>query len=745
MKALITALAIAVIACPGYAEVYYVSSNGDDGHPGTEARPFRTISAAASVAGPGDTITVHEGVYRERINPPRGGSSNAKRIIYQAAKGERVVIKGSETVKGWEQLQNDTWRVSIPNSLFGDFNPFDDLIRGDWFWSKDRDHHTGAVYLNGHWLVEARELDPVLAPFGVRIQGAEQNLLNVSWLQVAEGGKRIGANSFSAQSGIRITDCDEGGECIGQVKEVALRVESLSIGAIIELRLDSPQGELLGTASVHPPGGRQSWTTAVARIKPVSGVRELWLVFKAPPLAASDGLWFAEVNEKDTTIWAQFKGVDPNEEDVEINVRQSVFYPEIPGVNYITVRGFTLEHAATPWAPPTAEQIGLIGTHWSKGWVIEDNTVRYSVCTCVTLGKHGDEFDNTSANSSEGYVETIKRGLAAGWSRENIGGHIVRNNRISHCEQAGIVGSMGAAFSTITGNEIHDIHIRRLFTGAEMAGIKIHAPIDTLISNNHIHHVKRGIWLDWMTQGTRVTGNLLHDNATDTIRWQESWEAISPGGESDMFIEVNHGPFLIDNNIFLSPYSVNNRSQGVVFAHNIFAGAFRVVPHDSRQTPYHKAHSTEVVDLHDNPSGDNHYYNNIFVEHSDLSGYDTAELPVTMEGNVYLNGARPSKHETDPLIQPEFDPAFELMKRPDGWYLQVTADKAWADLDGPLVTSEILGKAIIPNLPYEQPDGTPYRLDTDHFGNERSSGSPYPGPFHELAEGTQTIKVWPRN
>ena len=93
MKVLITALSVVLTAGPGYAEVYHVSSTGLDGNPGTEAKPFKTISAAASVAGPGDTITVHEGVYRERINPPRGGSSDKKRIVYQAAKGDKVVIK----------------------------------------------------------------------------------------------------------------------------------------------------------------------------------------------------------------------------------------------------------------------------------------------------------------------------------------------------------------------------------------------------------------------------------------------------------------------------------------------------------------------------------------------------------------------------------------------------------------------------------------------------------------------------
>ena len=67
------------------AREFQVSVKGDDHNEGTAARPFRTISAAARVARPGDVITVHEGVYRERISPPRGGESDRKRIVYQAA------------------------------------------------------------------------------------------------------------------------------------------------------------------------------------------------------------------------------------------------------------------------------------------------------------------------------------------------------------------------------------------------------------------------------------------------------------------------------------------------------------------------------------------------------------------------------------------------------------------------------------------------------------------------------------
>jgi alpha-N-arabinofuranosidase len=122
--------------------------------------------------------------------------------------------------------------------------------------------------------------------------------------------------------------------------------------------------------------------------------------------------------------------------------RQTVFYPSRPGRDWITVRGFRLRHAATPWAPPTAEQIGLIGTHWSRGWIIEDNTVTHSMCAGITLGTYGDAYDNADG-TAEGYVGTIRRAQAftIPWDREHIGGHVVRRNTVAFCEQAGICGS----------------------------------------------------------------------------------------------------------------------------------------------------------------------------------------------------------------------------------------------------------------------------------------------------------------
>ncbi len=729
------------------AKVYHVSVRGDDAGDGSASHPLRTISAAAKLAQPGDAITVHEGVYRERITPPRGGESDQKRIVYQAAPGEKAVVKGSEAVKGWQKVQNDTWKVIVPNTFFGSFNPYSDLIRGDWFGPKGRDHHTGAVYLNGHWLTEAAMLDDVLKPIGDtplwHVQG-DQCLLNVAWLRPAEGS-RTPAAGFAAQQGVQTAPCSEGGECIGWIEhgdwaryervdfgrgatQMEIRAASATDGGIIEIRLDTAEGELLGTCPVPNTGDWQSWASFHAKIKPVSGVKTLCLVFKrAPSGSLSDAhLWFAQVDASNTTIWAQFKGINPNDAEVEINVRRTVFYPDKPGVNYITVRGFTMMHAATPWAPPTAEQIGLIGTHWSKGWIIEDNDVRYSTCVGITLGKYGDQWDNTSSNTAEGYVKTIERALETGWSRDNIGHHIVRNNHVAHCEQAGVVGSLGAVFCTITGNTIHEIHMRRLFSGAEMAGIKIHAAIDTEISGNHIYRTCLAIWLDWMAQGTRVTGNLLHDNNTQ------------------LFVEVDHGPFLVDNNLFLSGGSLLDMSEGGAYVHNLFAGHIAHHPELGRETPFHPAHSTKVAGLRKIPGGDDRYYNNIFVNDNGSTAYDKAAQPMQMAGNVFLKSARPSTHEQNPLVLPEFDPGIKLVEEKDGIYLHIALDKVWTEKQQhPLVTTELLGKATVPDAPYERPDGSPYRLDSDYFGNKRNAANPYPGPFEMPESGEQVLKVWP--
>ncbi len=734
----------AIIPIQASGAEWFVAANGNDSSPGTQESPLRTIQHAAELAQPGDTVTVHAGVYRERINPPRGGTSDTKRIVYQAAPGEKVEIKGSEVVGNWERVQNDTWKTTLPNSFFGSFNPYRDLIHGDWFFPNHREHHTGAVYLNGKWLVEACTLDDVLRPFGevlpAFVQQSRDVLLNVAWLRIGErtdDSERIAATDYAAKNGTRNAECSEGGQCVGWIRhghwlryenvdfgkrtdQVEIRAASATRGGIVEFRLDGPDGELLGTCAVPNTGDWQLWSSFYAKVRPLSGRKTLCLAFRAAePLTSNPGLWFAQVDNEKTTLWAQFKDVDPNKQLVEINVRRTVFYPDKPGRNFLTVRGFTMCHAATPWAPPTAEQIGLVGTHWSKGWIIEDNVISHSACSGIALGKHGDEFDNTSADSAEGYIETIQRAHAFSipWTKENIGHHIVRNNTISHCEQTGIVGSLGAVFSTITGNTIHDIHVRRLFGGCEMAGIKIHAAIDVEISRNRIYRTCLGLWLDWMAQGTRVTQNLFYDNL------------------ADLFTEVNHGPILIDNNVFLSASNGSSNSQGVVYAHNLFSGALVQMPHDARKTPYLRPHSTEIAGFPDNPPGDSQFFNNVFVGRGTMSTFDRATLPISAEGNVFFKGTKACKFEQKPLFN-SADVPVGLLANESGVSLTLPLPAGWVGAARrQTVTTALLGTAQVSHMAYENPDGSPLRVDRDYHGKPIDTANPVPGPFADPAGG----------
>lgn len=585
---------------PSEPRVYHVAVAGDDTQDGSEAAPLQTISEAARRAWAGDRIIVHEGIYREQVNPLRGGISDEERIVYEAAPGETVEIKGSEVVTGWVHQANDTWQVVLPNSFFGAFNPYDDLVQGEWYKVSGYPRHTGAVYLNGEWLTEAPSQTAVMAP----------------------------------------------------------------------------------------PG--------------------------ATPY------WFGQVDGLNTTIWAQFPGVDPNTELVEINVRQSVFYPELPGRNYITVRGFTMRQAATPWAGAMSEQVGLVGTHWSKGWVIEDNEISHSVCTGITLGRYEDWRGLPAANA-EGYKLSITRALEDGWSKETVGSHVVRNNHISHCEKNGIHGSLGGVFSTITGNTIHDIANLRWLGGFDRAAIKLLASFDTEISGNHIHGSFMGLWLDWMAQGARVSRNLFHDNS-----------------DRDLFLEVNHGPYLVDNNIFLSPVAIKSVSRGGAYVHNLVAGTIQVNHNDSRTTPYMLPHSTEFVAYHGNMSGDERFYNNLFVGGSGLAPYNGAILEVSMSGNVFLGGATPSSHEASPLVPVGHDPGLRLVEDPAGHLIEFDFDPAWRDVPGrSLITTARLGTTVVTEAPFENADGSPIRVDTDYFGVARSETAPFPGPFEMITAGSQ--------
>ncbi len=663
--------------------IWYVNAAAPKNGCGTKESPFTTISQAAALAVPGDEVLVAPGLYREYVDPKNGGTEEA-RIVYRSTEPLGAHITGAEEAKGWKLYQGTTWVLRVPNGVFGDYNPYTTYVYGDWYFSPVL-RHTGSVYVNGQEFYEAETLD----------------------------------------------ECLEGG--------------------------------------VWEP----SWNPAES-------------VYR----------WYTEQDGDETVIYANFHDYDPNEEYVEINVRRRCFFPSETGRGYITFSGFTVSKAATTWAPPAAFQDGMVGPHWSKGWIIEDCDISHSKCCGISLGKYydpdNDHYFTTKHVKSPTQMErdAVCRGQYHGWLKENIGHHIVRRCNIHNCEQTGIVGRMGCVFSIIEDNHIHHINNMQQLGGAEIAGIKFHAAIDVIFRRNHIHHCTMGIWCDWQAQGTRITGNILHDNQ------RPDGVPELPGGmmSQDIFVEVSHGPTLIDNNILLSRASLRIATEGVAMVHNLICGALTAVgggtdqtangKNQPRYTPYHIAHRTEVMGFMIILHGDDRFYNNIFVQRqavrpaaekedmgfrmadneevgthvfndyptydewikrfdiggkADMRGMQDAHfdhLPVWVEGNAYLAGAKPNVHETHNLVN-DFD-AVTVEVTEDG-KLITNVFELVQGFTAPIITSDTLGKAFEPEERFENPDGTAITFDTDYFGAHRGLTA-MPGPFADAAEAER--KLW---
>ncbi len=667
----------------------YVSGSVLRSGDGSMEHPFKTMQEAAIVAKPGDVVLVAPGIYREWVKPVNSGTDSERITYMSTAKGE-AVITGAERITGWEAFEN-VWRVRIPNSFFGDYNPYIDEVHGDWFRSSDFNPHTGDIYLDAKSMYEVFDL----------------------------------------------------------------------------------------SLCMHPQKDKRSWDPEFTRY-----------------------VWYTAQEDGNTIIYANFGGRDPNEENVEISVRKACFYPEETGIDNITITGFTIRCAATQWAPPTAYQEGMVGPHWSKGWIIEDCDIYESKCSGISLGKYFQKGNNNKwtttwvKDGTQTERDAVCQAVNEGWSRETIGSHTIRRCDIHDCGQTGIVGHMGGAFCVIEDNHIHHINNKHNLKGAEIGGIKLHAAIDTIIRRNHIDHCTRGIWLDWQAQGSRVTQNLMHDNVPPQGTVIE--DTLSFG--EDIFVEVSHGPTLIDHNLLISDVACRISTQGIAFVHNLIAGSFTYVGQGTanggkkfstdRYTPYHVPHSTKIAGFMTILHGDARFYNNIFVQRAvreDLLEYcvskeiDTIDkknficgtcaynsfptpaeyfsrfkkncekewgskdlyydhLPVYTGGNAYFNGARPCDREIAARVDNDHKISLYLDEENGRYTLHTNLYEYLPRTYTMPINSDVLGIAFEPEQRFENPDGSAIMFDTDYFGRKRGR-FPVAGPFEECNTDRFTVQT----
>jgi len=96
------------------AATWHVSPGGDDTASGEAGAPFRTIQRAVEAARAGDTVLLHEGIYRETVRPEHDGRPDAP-ITLTAAPGARPIVSALDPITGpWVFDGNGRYSAAVP-------------------------------------------------------------------------------------------------------------------------------------------------------------------------------------------------------------------------------------------------------------------------------------------------------------------------------------------------------------------------------------------------------------------------------------------------------------------------------------------------------------------------------------------------------------------------------------------------------------------------------------------------------
>ena len=194
--------------------VYYVcATSGKVGNSGTQEAPLNTIQAAANLAQPGDTILVQPGIYRERVAPPRGGSSTQGPIVYKSAVPQKAIIRGSVP---WQPttIIKDILSGPLDLSVFTDTSAIDgangftvpstvtpygregapEFARGEKGANPAINYSLGQVFANDRWLTQC--------PLRVEMESAE----NTWWYDASGNILYVHLDADSWDATIEITN-----------------------------------------------------------------------------------------------------------------------------------------------------------------------------------------------------------------------------------------------------------------------------------------------------------------------------------------------------------------------------------------------------------------------------------------------------------------------------------------------------------------------------------------------------------
>ncbi len=115
---------------------------------------------------------------------------------------------------------------------------------------------------------------------------------------IIDASDRIEIEDFDSCRGVITEECSEGGRSIGEVadgfytvyhnvdfgeggfKKAGFRAAAQEQGGTVELRLGGTEGIIIGTCEITATGGEDIWETFSCEVTEVSGIQELYLIYK---------------------------------------------------------------------------------------------------------------------------------------------------------------------------------------------------------------------------------------------------------------------------------------------------------------------------------------------------------------------------------------------------------------------------------------------------------------------------------
>ncbi len=458
---------------PRVEDLWVDAENGSDDDDGlTPGTAFATIQRAADLAGPGTTVHILPGVYRETVHPAMSGSA-AEPTRYVAENGPgTAVIRGSEpsSVLTWTQLTSDP--IGLPMGVYSN-TYYADLSAWDLDGTPRFVVKTSEVLAR---LPLAREPDWQVT--------TEWKHHEFWW--AADGGSSVagctpepGDNSdcdLDSRSMTQLTDRTSDTEPAGVELGNLTTLGNLTGGTLVAI--DTLQGHYVyrRTITAHDVSDGRITVDRLCEHdggsgKPGLGWGSKYYVENKPRLLDTPGEWWYDEGMGRLYLWPPAPG-DPALQHIEISRRDHGF--SLQNRSYVTVDGLAIE-----MLNDSAVYVNNWTTHKAYGDTVRNVTLRYANRGVLVeqsvraTSPPANVIDGFTLEDSEiAYMDTGAIRLIDWWEDGAAADSFTRS---------------GVLNTVIRNNEMHHLGFRT--DGDNAVGMSFTHANQLRFEGNHVHHV----------------------------------------------------------------------------------------------------------------------------------------------------------------------------------------------------------------------------------------------------------------